>query len=532
MSPLFSHAWICAILVWGVVHAADDLVVNTKFGAVQGISRNGVRAFLGIPYAASPGGQNRWTDPQERTPWKPETLNATAFTGGCPQDCVLPPHTCPASMTEDCLTLNIFTPTVDHLTTKQPVMVFLPGGRFEQGAAGVSLYDGSYLANRSGVIVVTMDYRLGALGWLVTDTLNGNFGLKDQRFGLQWVKNNIAAFGGDPTQITLFGQSAGATSTTAHVLSPMSAGFFQRAIIQSNPITLPMRVDAASLGNVFAEDLGCKGANIECLLNQSVSDILAAQKTAEKHLKIFKPLESFLPWTPYIDGAELTLQALEAFATGKYNHMPIMIGSVSEEALLFIYMADKSAVNTAEYILVIFDIFGEDGVGVLERYPATPAIGDKRDAMSVLGTDYIFTASIRNVATSIQKNNDPSQGIYLYQFDHVLSFDAWGPDYAECVGHVCHGAELPFVFHSADEGGWFHFDAAEVKLSYQMMDYWTNFGRTGDPNNGTNAVTLQWPAYNPTSDQNMEFSVPNFVNTGLRKEYCDYFDKIGYHHGW
>ena len=175
--------------------------------------------------------------------WGPNPKVTQAFSPGCPQNCELPPKTCPDTVSEDCLYLNVFTPREDYLQSNgpQPVMVWFHGGRYEQGSASDILYDGSFMANASGVIIVTANYRIGVLGFLVTGSLQGNYGWQDQRSVLLWVQNNIANFGGDPNSVTVFGQSVGGISTALHLTSPSSVGLLHKAIIQSDPFTLPVK---------------------------------------------------------------------------------------------------------------------------------------------------------------------------------------------------------------------------------------------------------------------------------------------------
>jgi len=274
------------------------------------------------------------------------------------------------------------------------------------------------------------------------------------------------------------------------------------------------------------------GCDIDCLRSKPIEDILNAQQDIQKIFNLLYPLESFLPWTPTVDGVEIPMQSIEAFANGKYQKMPMMIGSVSEEAHMFIYLAISSNISDIEYIGAIFALFQDEAGEVLELYPPFPIDGDKRTLMGVVGTDYIFTAPTRNVTQNFVKHSEKlSQDIYLYQFDHVLSFDAWGPNYTFCNGHVCHGAELPFVFHTAELAG-YKFTPEEELLSQSMVFYWTNFARTGNPNVGQNQVPVEWTSFSIDSLDNLEFSTPISLNYQLRKKYCDFFDSIGYNWGW
>lgn len=490
-----------------------------------------------MPFIKPPIGPLRFSPPLPADPWS-GVVETRKWKPGCPQRCILPPGTCPPETSEDCVYLNVFTPrAVSARGERLPVMVFLPGGHFDQGMAGGELYDGGFIANRTGVVVVTVGYRLGALGW-ATDAaagLTGNYGLMDQRMGLKWVQRNIAAFGGDPGRVTLFGQSAGATSIAAHLVSPLSEGLFHRAILQSNPFTLPMRPtnDASVLGAKFNKLLGCD--SVDCLRTKSIDDILDAQYTAADKFNLTQPLVRFLPWVPTIDGSDqVPLQFIDAVAEGKFHKMPMMMGTTAEEALLFIYMASNNkTVSDAAYVLIVSAVFRLHAPKVLVQYPPKPIIGDKRPQVSVLGSDYIFRCSTRFVASSVAKFNE-GMPVYLYDFNQTISFDAWGPFYWYCHNsegraHACHGADLPYVWHASGNST---FTRDEEILSRSVIDYWTNFAKTGDPNAGA-TVPVQWPAFDPREPRNIEFEgdKTRIVNR-LRGAQCDFWDKMGYHHGW
>lgn len=512
--------------------AEDESIVVTQNGPIQGVVGPTYRAFLGIPYAASPTGSRRWSPPVPHQPWKPQVLQATEYGAGCPQRCVLPPHTCPVRQSEDCLFINIYTPRVQAHQPLLPVMFFMPGGRFEQGDGGSSIYRAYFLANHTQTIVITVNYRLGALGFLVTDEFQGNFAIMDQRLALKWVRNNIQAFGGDPSQITMFGQSAGASSTVAHLISPNSAGLFSKAIIESNPITLPFKTveQARALARLFVEDLNCTWNREDtdaCLRSRTVEQVLAAQYSSQQRIPYLEPLQLFLPWTPVVDGVEIPAGPMEAFAAGAFHRVPIMIGTVSEEALFFIYEASPNPASEAEYIALLAYIFGYDFWAVLERYPPPAPITDTdmRPLVSRMGNDYIFACSTRLVVRNIAKAGVP---VYLYQFSHVLSFDPWGPRYPFCQGHVCHGSELPFVFHSVKP--YYNFTAGEAALSVMMSYYWANFAHSGSPNKPL-PVSVEWPAYDAINDRNMQLTVPPYVNSHLLAPFCDFWDSMGYTFG-
>eukprot|EP01129_Flabellula_baltica_P010856 TRINITY_DN4646_c0_g2_i1.p1 TRINITY_DN4646_c0_g2~~TRINITY_DN4646_c0_g2_i1.p1 ORF type:complete len:412 (-),score=69.04 TRINITY_DN4646_c0_g2_i1:26-1261(-) len=411
-------------------------------------------------------------------------------------------------------------------------MVFFPGGDFQQGTAGFPLYDGRFLAMRGDVVVVTANYRLGALGFLGTEkSLSGNYGLLDQIEALKFVKNYITYFGGDPNTVTIFGQSAGAVSVATHLVSPLSKGLFHRAIIQSDPFTLPLKTPetAVSEGKLFLENTKCSD-NIQCLQSLSLEDIISAEVAINHHLDYRAPLDTFLPWAPIIGTDLISDHPIDLFEKGFFHKVPIMLGTVTNEVVPFIYEASKKPLNDAEYIAVIEYIFGVDvGTQLLTMYPPKPVFGDKRNQLAALGSSYIFTCPTRNVAKNIYTHSN--QPVFSYHYDHSFSNSApiWGKNYSECVGKVCHGADLLLSWGTPPLVG-YNYTAEEQNLSNLMIDYWTNFAVSGDPNEGNQRVP-SWPPY----DHNlldMKFHTPSYVEYNWRAKDCDFFDLHGYHFGW
>jgi len=512
------------------VHA-DVSIVKTTYGPVQGVVHDNYRAFKGVPFIAPPVGALRWSDPQPPVPWGPEPLPVLDYKPGCPQYCELPPHTCPDSLSEDCIYLNVFTPRMENISTLLPVMAFLPGGHFDQGTSGCSLYDGSNFVSNGSVILVTINYRIGFLGWLTTEYLTGNFGFRDQQMALKWIQQNIAEFGGDPNKVTLFGQSAGATSIRAHLVSPFSKGLFHKAISQSDPFPLPMRDkdDATSFGNLFVKQLGC--SDIQCLRSKSTVEILVAQKEVESEINLSRPIELFLPFVPTVDGITVPYHIFDAIKQGTFYQVPMIIGDTSEDALLFVYQAANFSLNDVEYEAIITAIFGLDVISVSEEYPPYPVFGDKRPLLSILGTDYIFECPARYIQQLLY-NNSNTTPLYLYQWNHaLLDFLLWGNNYY-CYGRVCHASELIYEFSGIELHRYVNFTAEEQILSQSIMGYFTNFAHSGNPNIGPYKPTLEWPLWDPNNKLNIQFATPNIVQKGLQDEYCNFWDTIGYLHGW
>eukprot|EP01133_Synstelium_polycarpum_P008932 gene8932-10471_t len=505
--------------------ADTSVQAQTTGGLIQGLQFSDYTVFYGIPFAAPPVGPARWQPPMDPASWAPKILDTTTPGIGCPQRCELPPGTCPTNTSEDCLYLNVFIPSGPIPTNNtRSVLAFLPGGRFEQGAASSVLYNAETMVSSADVIVVTINYRLGALGFLVTPDFPGNFGFQDQRQALTWIRDNIHNFGGNNQRVTLSGQSAGATSIAAHITSPLSFGLFQQAISESNPFTLGLKTKtiAEQFSSTFATAAKCDYSDANCLLALTPDEVIDAQIKAQQSVNLVVPLASFLPWTPTIDGADILGQPLELIEQGKFLDIPMIIGGVKEEAVLFIYQAATFNVSVPEYEVVLSWLFVDDAIKANEQYPPNSAI-DNRPQVSVLGTNFIFVCPNRNVTRYLSR----AEKVFSYQFQHVLSFDAWGPLYPNCVGHVCHGSELPFVFDSASKGG-YTFTPEEQDLAINMNNYWMNFVVNGDPNVGL-SVPVEWPVYNETSEASILFNTPPTITYNLLQEQCDFLDNsIGY----
>lgn len=327
---------ICAAAAVSAVSAiADSKVVMTDEGPVKGMVVRGVREFLGIPYAAPPVGDLRWQPSQAHAPWL-QPLDATKFANHCPQ--VASPFGV-ASLNEDCLYLNVFTLRTadDHAdredSSGRPVMVWIHGGALIAGESDD--YDPEQLVKKGGVVIVTINYRLGLLGFFAEPALDAephllaNYGLMDQQFALQWVRRNIAPFGGDPNRVTIFGESAGGLSGFSNLASPKAAGLFQRAILESGAyqITspLPTLAEGEAAGSAVATALGCttgtKPTIAACLRSRSVADILGQQGSGA---------------VPIVDGQVLTEQLASAFGSGNFNRVPVIDGSNHDEWRLFV----------------------------------------------------------------------------------------------------------------------------------------------------------------------------------------------------
>ena len=404
----------------------------------------------------------------------------------------------------------------------------------KKGGSGTVLYNGDYLCNVSRVVVVVIQYRLGALSYFLNDETNGNLAILDQQFALEWVQNNIGAFGGDPSRVTIFGQSAGGDSVAIHLTAPSSKGYYQHVIMESNPITLNLNTKriATDLSQRFAANLTCDYTDMNCLRAQSTNDILAAQNNAIE-ISLLHPLNAFMPWQPFVDGDLIPQQPRDALNSGEYNHVPFTTGTVNDEGRMFIFEAFPNPLPYDEYVAIITAIFTTDAPKVLQQFPVpSDQKNDTRSFMSNIGTQYIFTCPVRQIVQAMTNNSwNP---VYYYHFNHYFTnFNPWGPDYPMCIDYVCHGSELPYVFNSAQIGNTvtgYYWSSSEAQLASFASIAWGNFANSGNPNQ-PNTLSPAWPTFSFASNQDMQLATPPSVETGYLQSECDFWDTIGYYHG-
>ncbi len=461
---------------------ADPNLVTTDKGSVEGSTTAGVRSFKGLPYAAPPVGALRWAAPQPAAAWT-NTLAATAFAPHCPQ---LAGPFGVASTSEDCLYLNVYTPTVEG---PYPVMVWIHGGALVTGESDD--YDVDQLVAQ-GLVVVTINYRLGALGFLAHPALSaenasqvsGNYGFLDQQAALRWVKTNIAAFGGDPANVAIAGESAGGYSVLAQVASPLAAGLFSKAIVESGAYALTQSTlaQAQTSGQSFATRAGCTDQSAACLRALSVAAVLQAQTGG----------------SPNVDGKVLTATLASAFASGNFNKVALIDGSNSHEYSLLSAASIDTALgremNATEYPTNITQTFRTLAPAVLAQYPVT--LGPTPTwAYDQALTDTTFSCSGRTAAKSLTANGST---VFTYEFNDANAPMVFAlPQRAEGFG-AYHASELQYVFpgnQTITQGA--PFNANQQALSTQMIRYWAQFVRSGDPN-GTGSPS--WPAYSAAND--------------------------------
>ncbi|SPL88927.1 carboxylesterase [[Actinomadura] parvosata subsp. kistnae] len=449
--------------------------VRTDQGVVQGVVLKDRREFKGIPYAEPPVGALRWKAPRPARPWR-GVRDATAFASQCAQP-ASPFGNPQATYAEDCLYLNVTTP---RRAGRLPVMVWLHGGGNVNGNSAP--YDGAKLAVDGGVVVVTVNYRLGVLGWLAHPVLeageryqSGNYGLLDQQAALRWVRRNIAAFGGDPGNVTLFGESAGAADTCAHLASPTAAGLFHRAIAQSYSCAWPTRTEteAETAGAAFAAAVGCSDA--ACLRTLPVKTLL----------------ESYQEPNPYaVAGADAVLpaQPRDAIASGRYNRMPVVHGNTLDEMRLFISLQYPQPITEQQYEGFVRETYGADAAAVLGRYPAAD-YPDLRIAIATLLTDFatpLATCGHLDALGLFARSGVP---VYGYQFA-----DRSAPPLVDVPGFeegAYHASELEYLFPGLLPGS--GLNAEQRRLSDAMVGFWTSFAATGRPQAG-------WPRFRSPGD--------------------------------
>eukprot|EP01132_Coremiostelium_polycephalum_P004623 gene4623-5774_t len=505
--------------------STDESIVETLNGPIKGNILPNYRSFLGVPFAQPPVGNLRWENPIPSKVWS-NTLDCREFAPACPQTCTLPPGACPESIEEDCLYLNVFTPRKNstEIQPLKPVMVYIPGGRFESGTASVPMYEPEYFVKSANIVVVTVNYRLGFLGFLGSDETNGNFGFLDQVVALQWVRNNIHAFGGDRNKITIVGESAGAASVVAHLVSPLSLNLFRAAVLQSTPITLGFKTkDAAKFyAERFAKEVKCNITDLHCFRQLDIPTILDAQSKAGKFDQNY-PIDSFCPWSPVIDGNIIPGQMSNLMSEGNFHDVPIIIGENTDEGEIFIYKAFKTFLINAVYVYFTNILYKSDSAEVRKIYPG-PVLKDNRPVLSELSDDYMFECPTNYIAKQVSMMR--RSPIYLYNFNHQLSYNAFGPRFPECIGKVCHGAELAVLFNNEERLG-FVPTPEEKQLGIEMNNYWSNFIVNLDPNIGLD-IPQVWPKLNYTNPQVLYFETPTRVGPLRSNEGCDLFDELGY----
>ena len=488
------------LLTFGVMEAqaTPGPIVQTAQGPVQGFVANGTTEFLGIPYAAPPVGNLRWRPPVPHAPWT-RVLQATAYAPNCAEIETLGVFAGPVNHHEDCLYLNVFTPKLGSAGRKLPVIFWSYGGGEVDGESND--YNGSKLALQGPTVVVTFNYRLNLFGFLSHPALDheghlfANYGLLDNQLALKWVQRNIAAFGGDPNNVTIVGQSAGARNTASEVLSPLARGLFAHAIFESGaqPNLVPLSI-AEAKGVAFAQAAGCGtgsgAAVVRCLRDLSAAQILSLAGTASAA-------------SPYVtgltrDGTILPEYAVPAYAKGDFNHVPILDGDVENEgnfslAITEYFENPPMPLTETQFIQYVTAVYsGNAGPGgsppaypqntvarVLAEYPLSDYPSPQLQ-WAALETDANYSCPTHHV-NKILASQVP---LYVYEFR-----DQTAPDYfPRLPGFVplaYHTSDIQYywpLYHGGPQGTPHPLNARQQHLSDQLVTTWTNFAYTGDPN--------------------------------------------------
>jgi para-nitrobenzyl esterase len=512
-----SRVVVAAVLSLTVVaraaasHSSTATIV-TGSGSLTGVAAEDVNEYLGIPYAAPPVGALRWLPPKAFGHW-PGVLAATHFGRECPQfNSALGVEI----GSENCLYLNVYTPKPTKSAASDnalglPVMVWIHGGGLTSGSG--ANYDPSPLVEAGNVIVVTINYRLGLLGFFAQSSLdaeghlNANYGLMDQQFALKWVQQNIAAFGGNPNRMTIFGESAGGQSIYANLASPRAAGLFQGAIAESGSYgsfvdyydaIIPI-ADAETVGSAF-EESGAAFADAVGCTSQTSACLRAVPATTLVDVQSF-------PMYPVVDGTVLPNTPGAAFASGAFNRVPVISGTNHDEYRLFVaedYDFQGNPLTNAEYTTAVDALWGTAlGPIVLDDYPlpVNPAADAASLALGASGTDGIFSCPARLADQSLAQYVTT----YTYEFsDEDAPLDIFAafitPSFP--LG-AYHSAEIQYLMNILGIPAPFTSDQSQ--LSRAMISYWTHFATTGDPNSADQPV---WSPYNSTTDEFQSFVPP------------------------
>jgi carboxylesterase type B len=484
-------------------------------------------AFLGMPYAEDTSGNNRWAAPVPVTSL-PNKFQATHYGDICPQPASIianpPPMAAAATLppiSEDCLSINVWTPSDRTAEERLPVMVYIHGGAFLFGSSASPEYDAAYLSTSQRVVVVSFNYRLGALAFMAGIAgLTGNYGILDQQLALQWVHDHVGDFGGDAQHITIFGESAGAMSVGLHLLSvPSSADLFDAALMESNPFALPYKsmTEAAKFSTDLAALFPCPPTDLACMRAVPWETVVAKQTDQSILLEgLLSGFSGLLLWAPVVDGTLITREPIDgAVADGLPK--PTLLGTTRNEGTVFIYFAldvlKEETLTEAQYEGILQGLFGATTAAEIEvLYPPAP---DSTQVASDMATDYMFFCASRFVA----EQGDATT--YTYQFDKVSNFNPF-PTVPACATQVCHTAELPYVFNSAANLG-FMFTPEEETLSRQMVGYWGSFAHP-DHNPNTDGQP-NWPSF-PGKNYLLLDSPPTPAVDPPHN--CDFWDTVGY----
>ncbi|MFE5309079.1 carboxylesterase/lipase family protein [Isoptericola sp. NPDC056605] len=492
-------------------------VVRVDSGWLRGHADTGHVTYSGVPYAAPPVGERRWRPPAPPRDWA-GIRDATAPSPLCPQG---EPENVLGQ--EDCLTLDVVAPAHARRGDRLPVLVWLHGGGLDSG--GAARFDGARLATRGGLVVVTANYRLGALGFLSTPALGphrGNYGLMDQAAALRWVQHNAASFGGDPRNVTLAGQSGGARSVCAQLAAPTSRMLFDRAIVQSgacaNPV--PDRAQGQAFGDRAVEHLGCADAGdgpagvATCLRRAGLPDLVGTHSGVGFGLT---ERSGDRPWNPVAGTPFLPRQPIDALRRGSAARVPLLVGGTRDEMRSFVRW-QAPGVTAEGYRTTLTEAFGSDAGTVLDAYPLSDHDSPALALAAVLG-DWGAQIGACPVLRTAQAAA-PHQPVHVYEFAEDAGPD---PDDGFPQG-AYHGLELGYLWTLVGGHQPPPLDPAQERLSATMIDYWAAFARTGDVNGPGRP---HWPRFGPGQTV-VELSTRGIGATPFAADHrCDLWADVG-----
>jgi len=534
---LLGAAIILALNVNASAKVECSAPVATSFGKVAGEAAAGSCAWKGVPFAAPPVGDLRWRAPEEPAEWE-GTLDATAYSSQCAQQEISGVLGGSGSVigSEDCLYLNIWRPQKEGT---YPVMVWIHGGALIIGSGSMSTYSGERLAAEKDVVVVTINYRLGPFGFLSLpelaaqdpDNSSGNYGLLDQVEALQWVRDNIEHFGGDPDNVTIFGESAGGWSVCNLLACPLAEGLFHKAILQSGACTATKtREESFRHGLAYAAEAGCAGENpLSCMQAKSTEEVFKAGSGVNLD-NIGGQMFTFVPNE---DGHVLNDTPLDVVRSGDYNKVPLMVGSTRDEMKFFTFFIPGIRLMPLSLLesMIDLDLEKSGRRRLRELYPPRN-YNRPADAGIDAMTDMSLGCPCYQAAEAAALHRPDT---YYYRFDYDEHL------YPDMLG-AAHAMEIPFVFgkmgvedkaneddnavnNSLSSGLYTKRQAKKAKpLSGMMMSYWTNFAKHGDPNG---EGLPHWPAYDSDDRQRMYLDMPPHVKKTDNVEKCEFLKQYG-----
>lgn len=496
---------------------AASTTVSTALGDVVGVENDGISSFKGIPYGKAPVGELRFAPPQSAEPWQ-EPLNCENYGPTAVQIKAREG----LAMSEDCLSLNIWTPAKPGDNAKLPVYVFIHGGAYAVGSGADAKYDGTSFA-KHGIVAVTINYRVNALGFFASQTTynqygtTGNWGHLDQIKALEWIRDNIAAFGGDPDNVTIGGESAGSYSVSALILSPLAQGLFHGAILESGTIlgasanTYYAKCDlqrSIEVCGMLAKMFGADD-NVAGLAKLREADAHVLAQASEFQADLTKLLAFFL--MPAYDGTVLPLDPYKALREGAFNKVRLLWGFNSDEGSMFV----PADTNEHEYALMTTMVYGGKAQTVLNRFPVTaetPALERARQ----LKAYSIFTVGMKIYGDALAKSG---LNVYAYNFNHAI------PQTEAADLGAMHALELPFVFNNLKT--WKIDSAENTALAEEMHLRWINFIKNGDPNKGEELPTsIAWPKYDADKPQVLRFGNKLSVEILPDRENLEFLEEV------